>query len=360
MKMLHIDEKDNLILKACHEAKEKIYLYGAGKLGKIVADKLLDEQISIAGFLVDPKFWKKDEVYKNIPIISIDKIEIDNNIMIIVTAECLDENKIESLKRKTKVIDLDMYSFFEYGEKRKLDFAAFWEKNIYELDKLYHKLADNKSRECMRGFLNQKISGDFKYLQNVWEENQYYDNDIVDFSKIELFIDCGAYNGDSYHSFLENYEKHGGKEWTGKAYLLEPVSYDKCYLNYGTDKRCEVLRLAAWDKKDRLTFSVQELGSSVIAGNGILVDADTIDNAIRGGENCFIKMDIEGSELKALKGAEKTIKVHKPILAICVYHKREDLITIPQYIESICPSYKMYLRAYEKYAVDLVLYAIPQ
>lgn len=69
-------------------------------------------------------------------------------------------------------------------------------------------------------------------------------------------------------------------------------------------------------------------------------------------------MDIEGAELPALHGALKIIKRDKPTLAICVYHKREDLITIPQYIKKIVPEYKLYLRVHYAYASELVLYAV--
>lgn len=61
-------------------------------------------------------------------------------------------------------------------------------------------------------------------------------------------------------------------------------------------------------------------------------------------------MNIEGAELKALEGARGTIKTYKSILAVCVYYKRDDLLTIPAYIRSICSEYKFYIRAYERYS----------
>ena len=72
----------------------------------------------------------------------------------------------------------------------------------------------------------------------------------------------------------------------------------------------------------------------------------------------MIKMDIEGAELDALRGAEGTISKYKPLLAICVYHKRDDLLTIPEYIKSIVPEYRLFLRAYERTTTELVLYAV--
>ena len=74
----------------------------------------------------------------------------------------------------------------------------------------------------------------------------------------------------------------------------------------------------------------------------------------------FLKMDIEGSELKALHGARKIIQRDKPKLAICVYHKPEDIIEIPLYINSLVPEYKFYMRHYGYTPANTVLYAIIQ
>lgn len=70
-------------------------------------------------------------------------------------------------------------------------------------------------------------------------------------------------------------------------------------------------------------------------------------------------MDIEGAELSALKGAERTIREHKPKLAICVYHRREDLITLPRFILSLNPSYKLFLRNRNPLGEDTILLCVP-
>ena len=90
-------------------------------------------------------------------------------------------------------------------------------------------------------------------------------------------------------------------------------------------------------------------------------EIDALDNLITDEKVNFIKMDIEGSEMEALKGATKIIEISKPILAICVYHKSEDLFTIPQYIKKLNPNYKFYLRKHSNVSShELVLYAIDQ
>jgi hypothetical protein len=69
-------------------------------------------------------------------------------------------------------------------------------------------------------------------------------------------------------------------------------------------------------------------------------------------------MDIEGSELEALRGAKKTIQHTKPRLAISLYHKPEDILVIPLYIQSLVPEYKYYIRHNEIGMGGLVLYAL--
>ena len=98
----------------------------------------------------------------------------------------------------------------------------------------------------------------------------------------------------------------------------------------------------------------------MVSQNGdIQIEVDTIDNILNGQEATYIKMDVEGAELLSLMGAEETIRKYKPKLAICVYHRFDDLLTIPKYIKSLSSEYKFYLRAHDKpYFFDLVLYAI--
>lgn len=84
-----------------------------------------------------------------------------------------------------------------------------------------------------------------------------------------------------------------------------------------------------------------------------------IDEAIHPGDKVtFIKMDVEGSELESLKGAKNTILRDKPKLAICIYHKPEDMVTIPLYIKELVPEYKLYVRHHSNSWAETVLYAV--
>lgn len=72
----------------------------------------------------------------------------------------------------------------------------------------------------------------------------------------------------------------------------------------------------------------------------------------------FIKMDIEGAEMDALKGAEQTIRKYKPKLAISIYHEENDFWEIPLLIKSFVPEYQFYVRHHSDNCSETILYAI--
>jgi len=83
-----------------------------------------------------------------------------------------------------------------------------------------------------------------------------------------------------------------------------------------------------------------------------------LDDILNGEKATFIKMDIEGAELNALKGSKDTIMKYRPKLAICLYHKPEDIWEIPAYIIQLRNDYKFYIRHYNLWGSGSILYAI--
>jgi hypothetical protein len=71
----------------------------------------------------------------------------------------------------------------------------------------------------------------------------------------------------------------------------------------------------------------------------------------------FIKMDIEGAELEALRGTESVLRQFRPKLAITVYHDFKDFWTIPQYLDSLGLGYQFYLRHFTIHSEETVMFA---
>ena len=368
---MQIVERENEFVKLMEKTSGnggKIYLLGAGILGSIIKKRAALSGVIIEAFLVSKKYFREGNLIDGIPVLCLEDMAKKNafskrDLMIVAFCGC-DNSLINRYRNSLTVYNGDPFSLWAVdlaNGGKALDYE-FLTSHKEEYEILFRELADDRSRTCMEAYLNQKISGKLSYLNKVYDDGEYCDNQIVDFNKIEGFVDCGAFDGDSYLDFREAYQMNTGKEYEGTAYLLEPDAdnYQKMVLNCPQAAgNIKFLQCGAWNKQDKLFFdSVGTMGSKITESGIASIDVNSIDNIVEGTKVDFIKMDIEGAELNALKGAKKTIETYRPILAVCVYHKRDDLLTIPTFIRSIYPGYKFYIRAYNPHTTDLILYAV--
>ena len=189
--------------------------------------------------------------------------------------------------------------------------------------------------------------------------DQYFGPDFIRYEPEEVFVDAGCCNLRSCLALREHCKR------VKKVYAFEPdpENYQVCLRNREKYKfpEVELLPCGVWSERTTLHFSAGNAASSCISEEGdSCIRVMPIDEAVDPNERVtFIKMDIEGSELEALKGAKNTIQRDKPKLAICIYHKPEDMTEIPLYIKSLVPEYKLYIRHHSNRYGETVLYAVP-
>jgi len=224
-------------------------------------------------------------------------------------------------------------------------------------------LKDNKSKDILNQIINLRKTLDAKYYINP-EGTEYFPDDIpiLDNLKMINFIDCGGYTGDTIKELMKqrkliNYTI----SFEPDAKNLEKLN-DELALQKETSPNTNFLIYPAgvYSCNDVLKFSNNGIDSSArfTETSNIQVPVVSLDNVILNSSPNFIKMDIEGAEKEALIGAKKTIQKYKPNLAICLYHKPEDLWELPLIIKEIEPSYEMYLRVHEDMCLSTVLYCI--
>jgi hypothetical protein len=123
--------------------------------------------------------------------------------------------------------------------------------------------------------------------------------------------------------------------------------------------RVEARQVAVHSQRQTLRFeSASGAGSTISQGGDIEVQADRLDDVV--GDLCptFIKMDIEGAEPDAIRGAGNIVRSNEPTLAVCLYHEREHLWKIPTLIRSINGNYRLYLRRHSDESWETVCYAL--
>ena len=189
---------------------------------------------------------------------------------------------------------------------------------------------------------------------------QYFDLPYLKREDEEIFIDAGCCDGSTTLQFI-----NWAQDSFVKSIAFEPDKRSipiieanlKEYLNSG---KVELYPTGCYFEKTELCFEENNVrGASKLKTEGnAQVEVESIDNVLKGEKATFIKMDIEGAELDALKGAVHTIQTYRPKLAISIYHKPEDLVEIPLYLMEIMPDYQFYIRHYTTWLEETVLYAI--
>ena len=189
--------------------------------------------------------------------------------------------------------------------------------------------------------------------------NTYFDKGFMKPQPNEVFIDAGVYMGDTIEGFLlfckDSYSEIYG--FDPNQDVLEQMTKNLEQLDLHDT---EIFQRGAWNSETTLSFdtTAHPLGASIQDHGSTTIRTKTIDSIKTKNPVTLIKMDIEGAELKALEGGKETIKRDRPRLAICVYHKPEDMLTIPEYILSLHPDYKLRLRHYTYGKGNTVLYAL--
>ena len=176
----------------------------------------------------------------------------------------------------------------------------------------------------------------------------------------EVFVDAGCWDGETSKEFVKwckgNYEH---------IYAFEPDAdcWTNCENLFSREKIKNVsfIKKGTWREPSILYFNGGGSGNSRLCADSALqyhIPVTCIDEVLRGKRITFIKLDVEGSEMETLIGARDSIMRYKPRMAICVYHKPEDLWTLADYIVNLNLGYKLYLRHYTTCQYETVLYAV--
>lgn len=217
-------------------------------------------------------------------------------------------------------------------------------------------LSDRDSLMVLDAVLLHHLTWDIGLLRPIRrpEKAIYFEPDVMPLSDDEVFIDGGAYDGDTVLQFARASD---GNYREIHAFELDPANGTAFQAKAGAVPLTVLRSQGLWSHKDRLYLNHRDDMGSRIGDEGDktvdLMALDDLDIA-----PTLIKLDIEGAEVPALRGAARTIAQHKPKLAICAYHKADDLMTLFETIHAIRDDYRFQLRHYSPVVFDTVIYAV--
>lgn len=340
------------------------------------------------------------------------KMNMQDDISKVIYSERLAYNVKKEINRIRKIMDVQgtsmpILSFLEKNKKRnKVIFGAgYWGKQIRELfpEIDWRGFADNNAKEgqqinglpCLT--LNEaftkwqdsvfvvatsKFGSEMKeqliqfgakendifllndYMEKLEKECQYFDLPFLTHDAEEVFVDIGALDGNTTKKFIN---------WCSgdfhHAYVFEPNPHMKETLQKITSPKISLISKALSNESGEAVFYCEKEGregsSHVIEVTKGKMDVEqtvvpvvTLDEELADKKVTFLKLDVEGFEENVLLGAEKIIRNNKPKIAVCIYHRTEDMWRIPSLLMEFRSDYKFYVRHYSWDSDETVLYAI--
>lgn len=264
---------------------------------------------------------------------------------------------IKKINSENKMLIPDMpVTGEEYFDK------AFYNSNYREIKKAYDSLADEKSKKAFSSIVNYKLTGKADFLFDVTstEEEMYnlLGNDV------KIAIDAGAYNGDTARQMQTYFSK------IERIYAIEPDKRNfkklcKYVAENGLEDKVITVNAGAWSENSEGSFnSSANRNSSISSTVSYESKSDLVPlvsiSSVTDDKVDYIKYDVEGAELEALKGSFDVIEKHKPKLLISAYHRSEDIFSLINYMKKNHPFYSLYMRRTECFpAWEIAIIAIP-
>lgn len=181
----------------------------------------------------------------------------------------------------------------------------------------------------------------------------------------EVFVDCGAYVGDTVEQFLSVraglFDKIFAFEPFERNYRAMAIRTERLKREWGLeDSQIVLVQAGIGEKSYKSVLKVDDhVDGAALSGESAHgnIPVIAIDEYFAKQPITFLKADIEGYEWKMLHGAEQVIKRDCPKLAVCIYHTPFDMYRIALWVKSVCPDYKLEIRQHGCEIWDTVLYA---
>lgn len=237
----------------------------------------------------------------------------------------------------------------------------FYQENRGHFDEIRGVLKDETSRISLDAYITAKASNDIRELIKIYVEPQYFfESAPWKIRSDDILMEAGTYDASDIAVFFN-------KVGIGKAHVIscEPDrnNYDKALEKInrlGLGSYVDLVNVGCYSRRDMLYFQSNiDPVSRLNECGDVRIAVDKIDNLVSGRSINILKMDIEGSELEALKGAEQTIARCRPILMISSYHKRSDIMDIFDFVDKTVSDYSFYFRCHKPIAIDAVMYCVP-
>jgi FkbM family methyltransferase len=344
--------------------RKHVCLFGSGKVFSDSLQYLQKLHSCKVDYVCDNNPAKWGRIFLGVKCLSIDELRAMKEDTVIVITVDLWMPIARQLKQEGFKYVYPLWRWI-YGNCSKFD-SPGWLRNAKKpFKQLLSVLHDDFSRKIAITELKNKLARDIlqiDYTPLLVPGTEYFPEDIITLGNSECFVDGGAFDGDTLLSFLKHcnnqfdHSYHFELDARNYALLLNTIAN----LPEGLRSRITAFPFGMWHKSREVSFQGEGGGSTISNSPKATLSGyvRSLDEVFKGKKITMIKMDIEAAEVNALKGAFNIITSQRPKLAICVYHRLEDLWEVPLLIKKMYYGYRVYLRHYSKLDWGNVCYAV--
>jgi FkbM family methyltransferase len=272
---------------------------------------------------------------------------------------------VPALNFEQAVRALDLNETLDY---RVADWGGTIAAHCEDYLKLERRMADPYSIETLYAVLTFHLTGNTEWYLNVARPypTLYFRSGLFSFGEYEKMVDCGASIGESTSALIGVTQGRFDHSW-----MIEPDRINvgtlqgllRKYAGTPHEHKLSLHPVAVGEAAAEVPFqhlgthggSVLPAAKAQACPPGDYVRVQRIDDIVDD-QPTIIKMDVEGFELPALKGASGVIQAGRPKLMVSAYHRATDLLEIPAFIDAIAPDYKIGLRHHTEDRWDTCLY----
>lgn len=340
--MLSFIKETVSVWERLQQTAKSIVLYGMGNGADKIVDWCEEHSVKIAGIFASDEFVR-GQVFRGFVVKKYSDIiaEFGEDILVVIAFASERPEVLARFKELAEAHETvaPHLSLFEEPETVSLAWLGKYE---VELQKVYDNLADDVSRETFAAVLNYKLSGKVEYLFACDTLREDDLRQLFSFGENEVYMDLGAYNGDTVQEFLKlidgKYEhiiavepdRRNCKKLCAMAEELGAITVHEC---------------GVWSELGELGFS--DSGgrqSTFLAVQKKTVPVNSIDNLAEGKAVSYIKIDVEGAEVQAIEGGRGVIQKHAPKMFVAAYHYDVDVFRLPLFLWKLVPEYKIFFR----------------
>ncbi|MDR1592214.1 MAG: FkbM family methyltransferase [Prevotellaceae bacterium] len=338
----------------------EVYIYGAGAFGRLMHPILSERKVSVLAFI--DRAARSGQTLLGLPVLNPNDASISANanvmICITLTPQAYKDlySELHSLHVGWQISDGQIV-VAKRIKFDKFNYAGDWSDPLVNTRKANARnlLRDDYSRTVFDNIISAHRIRDYENYDCSEKSPQYLITNVPNvYSDV---IDCGSYIGDTLEQILHysgTINAYVGFEPEIELFnrLVKTADNNKNKVNQAILFPCAV------GNRGEMKHIDGAFGAGTVGNTGTAIQVVKLDDVLPKFAPTFIKMDIEGSEIEAICGAERLIRAYKPALAVCVYHYISDIWEIPLLLHEFNPDYSFNLDTHSTATMETVLYAV--